>query len=88
MRLKLNEEWAVGERLGVGGFGSVFEARSADGRHAAVKLVEKRPGADRELLFTQLDNARNVVPVIDSGEHENHWVLVMPRAEKSLRAHL
>ncbi|MGW6973774.1 serine/threonine protein kinase [Streptomyces sp. NPDC054952] len=88
MRLKLDEEWAVGERLGVGGFGSVFEARSADGRHAAVKLVEKRPGADRELLFTQLDNARNVVPVIDSGEHENHWVLVMPRAEKSLRAHL
>ncbi|MFF8271366.1 serine/threonine-protein kinase [Streptomyces sp. NPDC016562] len=88
MRLKLNEEWVVGERLGEGGFGAVFEARSADGRLAAVKLVEKRPGADRELLFTELEAARNVVPVIDSGEHENYWVLVMPRADTSLRAHL
>ncbi|OKI61639.1 serine/threonine-protein kinase [Streptomyces sp. MJM1172] len=88
MRLKLNEEWVVGERLGEGGFGAVFEARSADGRLAAVKLVEKRPGADRELLFTKLEGARNVVPVIDSGEHENYWVLVMPRADTSLRAYL
>jgi serine/threonine-protein kinase len=40
------------------------------------------------LLFINLDGVRNVVPVIDSGEHADHWVLVMPRAEKSLRAHL
>ncbi|MGW1616507.1 serine/threonine-protein kinase [Streptomyces sp. NPDC002285] len=36
------------------------------------------------MLFTNLDGVRNVVPVIDSGEHEDQWVLVMPRAEKSL----
>ncbi|MCZ0984509.1 serine/threonine-protein kinase [Streptomyces diastatochromogenes] len=40
------------------------------------------------MLFTDLAGARNVVPVIDSGEHEDQWVLVMPRAEKSLRDHL
>lgn len=40
------------------------------------------------MLFTNLDGVRNVVPVFDSGEHEDQWVLVMPRAEKSLRAHL
>lgn len=28
------------------------------------------------------------MPIIDSGEHGGFWVLVMPRAEKSLREHL
>ncbi|MQS17647.1 serine/threonine protein kinase [Streptomyces kaniharaensis] len=89
MRLELNQEWVVGDPIGdPGGFGAVYEARSSSGEHAAVKLVPKRPGADREMLFTDLEGVRNVVPVIDSGEHEDHWVLVMPRAEKSLRAHL
>jgi serine/threonine protein kinase len=42
---------------------------------------------DRELeswLFVTAD----VVPIIDSGEHKDHWVLVMPRADTSLRDHL
>ncbi|MEV6552008.1 hypothetical protein AB0M57_25340 [Streptomyces sp. NPDC051597] len=82
MRPKLNEEWAVGDCLGEGGFGAVFEARSADGKAAAVKLAEKQPGADRELLFTDLEGTRNIVPVIDSGEHENDWVQVMQRAPR------
>ncbi|MDX3527757.1 serine/threonine-protein kinase [Streptomyces sp. ID05-39B] len=88
MRLALNEEWAVGARIGDGGFGAVFEAENAAGEKAAVKLVPKTPGTEREMLFTDLDGVRNVVPVIDSGEHEDQWVLVMPRAEKSLRDHL
>ncbi|MDX3587636.1 serine/threonine-protein kinase [Streptomyces europaeiscabiei] len=88
MRLVLNEEWAVGARIGDGGFGAVFEAENTVGDKAAVKLVPKAPGTEREMLFTNLDGVRNVVPVIDSGEHEDQWVLVMPRAEKSLRAHL
>jgi serine/threonine protein kinase len=29
-----------------------------------------------------------VVPIIDSGETADEWVLVMPRAERSLRQHL
>ncbi|WP_405863431.1 protein kinase domain-containing protein [Streptomyces sp. NBC_00005] len=88
MRLALNKEWAVGARIGGGGFGAVFEAEDTAGEKAAVKLVPKAPGTEREMLFTDLDGVRNVVPVIDSGEHEDQWVLVMPRAEKSLRDHL
>jgi serine/threonine-protein kinase len=88
MRLALNKEWAVGTPIGDGGFGAVYEAENTTGEKAAVKLVPKAPGTEREMLFTNLDGVRNVVPVIDSGEHEDQWVLVMPRAEKSLRAHL
>jgi len=88
MRLALDKEWAVGARIGGGGFGAVFEAEDTVGEKAAVKLVPKRPGTEREMLFIDLDGVRNVVPVIDSGEHEDQWVLVMPRAEKSLRDHL
>jgi eukaryotic-like serine/threonine-protein kinase len=88
MTLALNKEWAVGARIGGGGFGAVFEAVSTDGENAAVKLVPKDPGTEREMLFTDLDGVRNVVPVIDSGEYEDQWALVMPRAEKSLRDHL
>ncbi|MDG4820205.1 serine/threonine-protein kinase [Micromonospora sp. WMMD956] len=54
-----------------------------------VKLVPRDPGADRELLLaTDLDGVPNVVPVIESGETVDDLVLVMPRAEKSLLAHL
>ncbi|MFE2500177.1 serine/threonine-protein kinase [Streptomyces scopuliridis] len=88
MRLTLNKEWAVGAPIGDGGFGAVFEAENTAGEKAAVKLVPKAPGTEREMLFTDLDGVRNVVPVVDSGEHEDQWVLVMPRAEKSLRDHL
>lgn len=88
MRLALKEEWSVGSRIGTGGFGAVFEAENTAGEKAAVKLVPKTPGTEREMLFTDLDGVRNVVPVIDSGEHEDQWVLVMPRAEQSLRDHL
>lgn len=52
------------------------------------KLVPKDPGAGRELLFVDLDGVRNVVPVIDSGEAGDHWILIMPRAECSLRDRL
>lgn len=49
-----------------------------------MKLVPKTPGAERELLFVELGKARNVVPLIDSGETADSWVLVMPLAERSL----
>jgi serine/threonine-protein kinase len=61
---------------------------TAHGDEAVAKLVPKDPGADRELLFVNLEGVRNVVPVIDSGETRDDWVLVMPRAQKSLRQHL
>jgi serine/threonine-protein kinase len=53
-----------------------------------VKFVPKAPGAQREMLFADLRDVRSVVPIIDQGETDDSWVLVMPRAEKSLRRHL
>ena len=83
----LSSTWTVGDQLDKGGFGRVYEL--SGGSHAAVaKFVPKAPGADRELLFVDLEGARNVVPIIDSGEYQDSWVLVMPRADKSLRKHL
>jgi eukaryotic-like serine/threonine-protein kinase len=88
-RLKFTREWILGDRIGGGGFGQVYAATSADGETTAVvKLVPKAPGANRELLFVNLDGVRNVVPIIDSGQTIDNWALVMPRAEQSLRQHL
>ena len=82
-------EWTLGERIDRGGFGQVYIASSPDyGFPAVAKMVPKTPGAQRELLFVDLGGAHNVVPIIDSGETHDSWVLIMPRAEKSLRQHL
>lgn len=87
-RLRLKQEWELGAPLGdPGGFGRVFEAHSDAGTSAAVKLIPKSPGAERELLFDGR-GVQNVVPIIDSGEYEDSWAIVMPRAERSLRQHL
>lgn len=83
--LQLRRRWIVGQQLGSGGFGQVFGATGEDGALAAVKFVPKVRGAERELLFAELDGVRNVVPVIDAGEIDGAWVLVMPRAQRSLQ---
>ncbi|GGN23638.1 hypothetical protein GCM10011609_76550 [Lentzea pudingi] len=90
MQVKLRDhEWSIGDRIGEGGYGQVYEATSAQGEQAVAKLVPKEPGAEREALFgNDLSGVRHVVPVIDQGETENHWVLVMSRAQKSLKEHL
>lgn len=82
--IELERRWALGQQLGKGGYGRVFAASAEDGTAAAVKLVPKEPGASRELLFTDLDGVRNVVPVLDSGETADDYVIVMPRATESL----
>jgi eukaryotic-like serine/threonine-protein kinase len=88
MKLQRGIEWVLGEPLDGGGFGQVYVAKSAEHELAVAKLVPKAPGAERELLFADLKDARNVVPIIDQGETDDSWVLVMPRAEKSLRKFL
>jgi eukaryotic-like serine/threonine-protein kinase len=87
-RLLLQREWMLGDPVGSGGFGKVYVAH-ADGEGPAVaKLVPKARGAQRELLFVDLTGVRNVIPIIDSGETPEHWVLIMPRADESLRQRL
>ena len=88
MQIRLERSWEIGRQIADGGFGRVLEAMS-DGLPACVaKLVPKDPGAERELLFVDLRDVRHVVPIIDSGETADHWVLIMPRAECSLRDRL
>jgi serine/threonine-protein kinase len=87
-RLELTRIWEIGDQIGAGGFGRVFEATGDDGTLAAVKFIAKAPGAGRELLFEDLSGARNVIPILDRGERGNEWVIVMPRAEMSLRQRL
>lgn len=83
--LHFNRRWELGARIAGGGFGTVYEADS-EGVVGAAKFIPKDPGARRELLFPDhVGSARNVVPVIDSGETETHWVIIMPRAKESLR---
>jgi serine/threonine protein kinase len=84
----LNSAWTVGDRRDGGGFSQVYEVSSDTSAAAVAKFVPQVAGADRELLFVEHGDARNVVPVLDSGEFQGHWVLVMPRADKSLRRHL
>ena len=83
-----DRSWTLGPEVGSGGFGVIVEAASEGMGHCVAKFVPKDPGAGRELLFVDLDGVRNVVPVIDSGEAGDQWILVMPRAERSLRDRL
>ena len=85
--IDLQQKWRLGDQLGAGGFADVYRARSGNGTSAVVKLIRKLPGTHRELLFVDLDDVPNVVPIIDWGKLDDYWVLVMPEAEKSLRDH-
>lgn len=94
VKLELNDRsWLVVAPLNAdtGGFGSLYVVTDDDGSEAIAKLVKKAPGAERELFIGTASAAAkypNVMPVMDDGEHEDHWVLVMPRAEKSLAAYV
>ena len=76
--------WEVGDELGTGGYGTVREARRDGVEHAVAKFAPIEPGAQRELLIGASTNLPHVVPVLDSGEHDGKYVLIMPRAEYSL----
>jgi hypothetical protein len=86
--IQLNRAWRLGNQLASGGFGHVHEAEADDGSAALAKLVPIAPGASRELLFEELSGSPNIIPILDRGEWDGYYVLVMPRAEKSLRKHL
>jgi len=83
-QVHLSETWLVGERLGRGGYGHVHLATS-DTETAVIKFVPKTPGAQRELLFATLDGVRNIVPILETGEHTDYYVMLMPKAELSLQ---
>lgn len=84
----LHHAWRIERQIGFGGFGHVYAARSDDDVAGVVKFIPKAPGAERELLFEDLDGVPNVIPILDRGESEDYWLLVMPEAEQSLRDYL
>lgn len=86
--IELRTKWPLGNPLGQGGFGRVYETVAEDGSPAVIKLVPKAPGASRELLFEPISGLPNIVPILDFGEWRDSYLLVMPRAEKSLRQQL
>ena len=86
--ITLKRKWSIGKAIGEGGFARVYQAEADDGTPAAVKVIPKAPGSERELLFEDIGRFPNVVPVLDKGEWNGYWVIVMPMAEKSLRTHL
>ena len=59
-------------------------AQSDGSGHHVAKFIPRDPGADRELLFPRLLGVQNIVPVVDSGEWDAYWIIVMPKAEMSL----
>ena len=79
-----NHKWDIGTEIASGGFGRVFAVNSNCSDSHVVKFIPKAPGAYRELLFPKLADLQNVVPVVDSGESDTHWVIVMPKADISL----
>jgi len=82
-------QWVLGRKIGSGGYGDVFLARSSTSSTAkyAVKLIPIAPGSDRELLFVErlaIASSRNVVPQLDSGDYRGYIFIVMPLADYSL----
>ena len=86
--INLSQAWTLDRQLGSGGFAQVYEGHNDAGERVAVKFIPKLPGYGRELLFEELDDAKNVIPVLDRGEVGDYWVLVMSLADKSLREYL
>ncbi len=85
---KLKQEWTFGAKIGGGSFARVVKATDENGTVHAAKFVKKQPGASREMLLAELTGVRNIVPVVDSGEINDEYVLVMPMAETSLRDYM
>jgi eukaryotic-like serine/threonine-protein kinase len=89
-----NEKWTVVGPLpgsDTGGYGVVCLVTGERSGEAVAKLVRKDPRARRELLVGDSVAAAgytNVIRILDKGEHVDHWVIVMPRADKSLAKHL
>lgn len=84
--IPLNRNWNLGPQFDGGGFGRIHHGIADDGTEVVIKLIPNDPGAARELLFVDLSGLPNVIPIFDSGEWNDDLVLVMPKAEKSLRA--
>lgn len=79
------EVWKIGELIGEGGAGRVYAATDPAGQRAAAKFVIGGNTSKREFEFSKLSNATHVMPILATGAHQGNLVILMPRAETSLR---
>jgi serine/threonine-protein kinase len=86
--ITLNKVWELGNQIDEGGFGKIYEGIAFDHTPVVIKLVPKDPRASRELLFEELSDFSNVLPILDKGEWDKYYVLVMPYVQKSLRQYI
>ncbi|MCT7372095.1 serine/threonine-protein kinase [Mycolicibacterium llatzerense] len=79
--------WEIGARIGIGGAGVVHEALDQENlMDCAAKFVIGGHTSLRETEFEHLAGASHVMPILAIGDHKSTRVIVMPRAERSLRA--
>ncbi|MCA0378336.1 MAG: serine/threonine protein kinase [Actinobacteria bacterium] len=88
--MDLSQQWTIDleDEIGRGGFARVVSAIGQDGTVAVAKLIPQVAGATRDMLAVSLPKSEHLVPILDVGQYENDWVLIMPRASHSLRDHL
>lgn len=86
--VQLADRWEIIGPIGDNpGMSTVFEV-ARGGERAVVKRVRKFAGGDRDLLVMDLENCRNVVPIVETGEDDDELLLRMPKAETSLNQRL
>lgn len=86
--IQLAYRWEVLGPIGdTPGMSTVLEVARGEER-AVVKKIEKLTRGNRDLLATDLENCRNIVPILEVGENANELLLRMPKAETSLNQRL
>lgn len=90
-QIRLEEgTWIAGERFYKGDGRFLCESVGPDGKEAVLKFIAKPDHLDphlpdREVVIgPDLANVQGVLPVWDWGQHDEWWVIAMPRAEMSL----
>ena len=82
--LQLADKWTVVGPIGdAPGMSDVIEV-VRDGVSAVVKVVQKVPGGNRDLLATELGDCRNILPFDEIFDAGSELRLRMPKAEESL----
>ena len=93
-------EWTVVQKLGDGSMGVVYEVRNAGGQRGALKMLRPEHCANaklaerfrRESRILQRIQDRNVVRLLEAGEHEGQTYMVLefidgPSLEDHLQEH-
>lgn len=68
--------------------GCLYFGQSGAGVKGVIKVILSGPPAEQEILARRVKGIQNIVPIIDSGALNDYCIIVMPRAEKSLKEYL